>query len=157
MSRGAEYLRVKINDASLQAVNLNATPAGNEVGVFVRNMPMPATLSVTGTATSGTAVTITLPAVAARFHYITHLVIRRFAAALLTAAATPVVVTTTNLPGTLAFSIDASAAAQGTIHEHVYALPNPLKSSVVNTDTTIVAPGTTSTIWRLTAFYYTGT
>jgi hypothetical protein len=119
--------------------------------------PQPSTLAVTTTAAISTAATLTLPAAGAGlFHYITSIVIQRYAGAALTGAAAPVVVTTTNLPGSLAWSID-TAAAIGTsfIHRENYA-GNPLKSSAANTATTIVAPLYTSAIWRLTATYYTG-
>jgi hypothetical protein len=109
----------------------------------------------TATGAAGAAVTLTLaaPGVGVR-HYLTYLRIVRFAAALLTAAATPVVVTTTNLPGTLAFSVDASAAAQGTIWDYQEAFSFPLAAVAQNTATTVVCPVTTGVIWRVTAGFY---
>jgi len=116
----------------------------------------PSALAVTATAAISTAATLTLPAAGAGlFHYITGIVVQRYAGAALTGAAAPTVVTSTNLPGSLAWSID-TAGAIGTsfIHREDYAA-NPLKSSAANTATTIVAPVLTSAIWRLTATYYT--
>lgn len=119
--------------------------------------PIPATVAVTNTGAAAAAVTLTLAAPGAGlFHYITRLIIKRFATTLLTAGATPVLVTTTNLPGTRVFSFPAEAAAQGTIYSEIIAPAQPLKSSAANTATTIVAPVTTGVIWRITADYYVG-
>lgn len=112
-------------------------------------------LLVTAVGAAGAAVTLTLPAPGAGLRqYLTYLSINRFATALLTAGAAPVTVTTTNLPGTLAFSFAADAAAQGTLDRvrEEYALP--LAAVAQNTATTIVCPATTNVIWRVTAGYY---
>lgn len=112
-------------------------------------------LLVTATGAAGAAVTLTIPAPGAGLrHYMTYLSINRFAAALLTAAAAPVVVTTTNLPGSLAFSFAADAAAQGTLDRWREDFAFPLMSSAQNTATTIVCPLTANVIWRVTAGYY---
>jgi hypothetical protein len=111
-------------------------------------------LIVTTTAAVGVGATLTLPAVAGLKHYLTYLRLIKFAAAALTPAATPVLVTTSNLPGTLAFSLPADAAAQGTefIYSEDYA--RPIAASAQGTNTTIVAPPTPNIIWRLSAGYY---
>ncbi len=112
-------------------------------------------LIVTSVGASGAAVTLTLPAPGAGLRqYLTYLGINRFAAAALTAAAAPVTVTTTNLPGSLAFSFAADAALQGTIDRWREDFAYPIPSAVQNTATTIVCPITTGVIWRLTAGYY---
>lgn len=110
-------------------------------------------VSVTGAA--GAAVTATLPTVAGQFHYITRINIIAYASAARTGAATPVVVTSTNLPGSLAWTTP-TAAAIGTQYETDIQLSGPLKSSAANAATTIVAPATTSVIWRINVVYYTG-
>lgn len=110
---------------------------------------------VTVTAAAGAAATLTIPNPGAGLRqYVTYLSINRFAAALLTAAATPVIVTTTNLPGSLAFSFPADAAAQGTLFPWREDFAYPLASSAQATATTVVAPATTNVIWRMTAGYY---
>ncbi len=110
---------------------------------------------VTAVGASAAAVTLTLPAPGAGLRqYITYLSVNRFAAALLTAAAAPVTVTTTNLPGSLAFSFPADAAAQGTIDRWREDFAYPLAASAQNTNTTIVCPGTANVIWRATAGYF---
>jgi hypothetical protein len=113
--------------------------------------------TVLGTAVgaSGAAVTLTLASPGAGLrHYLTYLAINRFAAAVLTPAAAPVTVTTTNLPGSLAFSIPAEAAAQGTLDRYREDFAYPLAASAQATATTIVCPVTTGVIWRVTAGYY---
>jgi hypothetical protein len=112
-------------------------------------------LIVTAVGAAGATVTLTLPAPGAGLrHYITYLSINRFATALLTAAATPVTITTTNIPGSLAFSFPAEAAPQGTIDRWREDLAFPLAVSAQNTATTVVCPVTTNVIWRVTAGYY---
>jgi hypothetical protein len=113
----------------------------------------PQVQTITAAISTAATLTIASPGVGLR-HYITSIKIQRFAGALLTAAATPVVITTTNLPGALAFSLPADAAAQGTIYDHQYDINQPIASSAQNTATTIVAPLTTGVIWRITAGYY---
>ena len=109
----------------------------------------------TAVGASGAAVTLTLASPGAGLrHYLTYLSINRFAAAVLTAAAAPVTVTTTNLPGSLAFSFPAEAAALGTIDRWREDFAYPIASSAQATATTIVCPLTTGVIWRVTAGYY---
>jgi len=105
--------------------------------------------------TAGAALTLTLaaPGVGLR-HYVTYLAINRFATALLTSAATPVTVTTTNLPGTLAFTRPADAAPQGDLHTLREDFAYPIAAVAQNTATTIVCPATTNVLWRLTAGFY---
>lgn len=112
-------------------------------------------LLVTAVGAAGAAVTVTLaaPGVGLR-HYLTYIAMNRFAAALLTAAATPVTATTTNLPGSLAFSFGAEAAPQGTLDRWREDFTFPIAASAQNTATTIVMPATTSVIWRGTVGYY---
>ena len=112
-------------------------------------------LTVTATGAAGAAVTLTLPAGGSGlYHYIGRLIVQRFATALLVAAATPVIVTTTNLPGSREFSFPADAALQGLLAQEVVEPLFPIRSSVVNAATTIVCPVTTSVIWRVTADYF---
>ena len=111
--------------------------------------------AATVTAAVNTAATLTLASPGAGLrHYITGLRIERHAAALLTAGTTPVVVTTTNLPGALAFSIPAEAAAQGSVYEKVLDPVRAIMAATQNTATTIVAPLTTNVIWRISATFY---
>ena len=132
----------------------NALPAGtNAIGNI--NELRASNLAVTVTAATGTAATLTLPAVAGQFHYITSVDILLYSTAARTGSATPTVVTSTNLPGAIAFTF-STAAAIGTTDAQDLLLTTPLKSSVVNTATTIVAPIAAGGIWRITATYFTG-
>lgn len=113
------------------------------------------TTVVTAVGAAAASVTLTLAAPGAGLRqYLTYLSINRFATALLTAAAAPVTVTTTNLPGSLAFSFPADAAAQGTLFPWREDLAFPLAASAQNTAVTVVAPVTTAVIWRVTAGYF---
>lgn len=110
-----------------------------------------------GTATGAAAagVTLTLPAPGAGLRqYVTFIRVLRSASALLVAGAAPTVVTTTNLPGAMAFSFGADAAAQGTDKVVSEDFAYPIAASAQNTAVTIVAPATTGVIWRVSAGYY---
>lgn len=136
--------------------NLPATQAvSGTVAVSTPSDPSPATLAVTATGAAAAAVTATLPAVAGQYHYISAIQILAYATAAKTGGATPVVVTTTNLPGTPAFTFP-SAMAIGTATEQRFEFDVPLRSSAVNTATTIVAPVNATAIWRINVFYRTG-
>ena len=111
--------------------------------------------AATITAAVSTAATLTLTAPGSGLrHYITGLRIERHAAALLVAGTTPVLVTSTNLPGALAFSIPVEAAAQGSVYEKVLDPVRSIMASAQNTATTVVVPLTTSVIWRISATFY---
>lgn len=116
-----------------------------------------ATLMVTATGASGAAVTATIPAVAGLRHYIDRVQVVRSATAVLTAAATPVVVTTTNLPGTPALTFGSDAAAQGVDKEQILDFSGAgLAATAINTATTIVCPVYTGVIWRVNVAYRLG-
>jgi hypothetical protein len=105
---------------------------------------------------AGAAATLTLASPGAGLrHYLTYLRISRYAAAVLTASATPVTITTTNLPGTLAFTAEADAAQLGTrapvVSEDFAAA---IAANAQATATTIVCPAITGVIWRITAGFY---
>ena len=104
---------------------------------------------------TGAAATLTLaaPGVGLR-HYLTYIRIVRIAAAALTAGAAPILVTTTNIPGALVFSIQANAALQGDIFAFQEDYNYPVAVTAQNTATTFVAPLTANVIWRITAGFY---
>ncbi len=116
----------------------------------------PASLIVTNTAATGAAVTATLAAPGAGlFHYITRINILKYATAAVTGIATPVLVTSTNIPGPVAWTTP-TAQAIGTVYETDVESSSSIKSTTANTATTIVAPVQTGVIWRITVYYYTG-
>jgi hypothetical protein len=117
----------------------------------------PTSLVVTATAAVGVALTTTLPAVAGLRHHIDFIYVSRFATALLTAGSAPVLVTTTNMPGTPVIPFPAEAAPQGT--ETVRQLDfggTGLATTTLGTASTTVCPATTGVIWRATIAYRLG-
>lgn len=99
--------------------------------------------------------TITLPAVSGQFHYITSIIIGRSATAALSGTAT-LSITTTNLPSSLQWRVGNAMVAGGTQRDVEMYWDNPLKSSVANTNTTIVlpAPGA-AVLWGAVVTYFT--
>jgi hypothetical protein len=115
------------------------------------------TLCVTVTAATGVAATATLPAVTGLRHYIDRIEVTRSATALLTAGAAPTVVTTTNIPGSPAFTFGADAAAQGVDKTVAFdAGATGLAATAIGTATTVVCPLTTGVIWRVNVIYRLG-
>lgn len=109
----------------------------------------------TAVGASGAAVTLTLAAPGAGLrHYLAYLRIVRYAAAVLAASATPVTITTTNLPGTPAFTFPADAALLGTVFAYQEDFAYPVMSIAQNTATTVVCPATTGVLWRVTGGFY---
>lgn len=148
---------VKIRCSAYTSGSATVAMRGSTGDNLMYAKPIPATSTVTVTAASGAAATLTLPAPGTGlFHYITRILVQRHTSAVLTAGATPVLVTTTNMPGSRVFSIPADAAAQGAVHTEIAEPSQPIKSSASNTATTIVAPTTTGVIWRITVDYYVG-
>ena len=115
------------------------------------------TLIGTTISVANTTVTLTLAAVAASFHYITAIEIVNINATItaIAAAATLLAYTTTNLPGAPAWSAGTLLAA-GTEKVVVRITFNqPIKSSVLNTATTFVAPAIgVGGQCRITVYYY---
>ena len=136
--------------ALIGKVGIDQTTPGTTNNVALQ----PSNLLVTATAAISTAATLTLPAVAGQFHYITSINIHKYAGVAVVGAAAPVLVTSTNLPGSLAWTTP-TAQAVGTSYDVPFNTITPIKSSVANTATTIVCPLTTSVIWRITVTYYT--
>ena len=90
------------------------------------------------------------------FHYITSIRIARNATAALAGSAT-IIHTTTNLPGSPAWSVGNAMAAGGTQIDLDAQFAFPLKSSVANTATTIVvAAGGLAVLGRVNVGYYIG-
>lgn len=146
-------IRARVTAYTSGAARVKVTAAAEAPTAVPRTgVTMPCRLS-SSTAVSAVMTAVAAPGAGLR-HYLTYLSINRFAAAVLTAAAAPVTVTTTNLPGALAFSFPADAAALGTIDRWREDFAYPLASSAQNTATTIVCPATTGVIWRVTAGYY---
>jgi hypothetical protein len=117
--------------------------------------PIPAAFCATATGLVNAAVTLTVPAVAGVFHLFTRIQIKRFFVTAGLGAVTPTIVTTTNMPGTMAFSFGTSGAIGSTLEELVQP-HHPIKSTTAGSNTTIVCPAGTDTIWRVSACYLLG-
>lgn len=150
---GFRQVRARCNGYSSGAAAAALTASVAPLDQSLSGMVTPSLATATGA--SGAAVTLSLasPGPGLR-HYLTQIEVTRSAAAALTAGASPAVVTTTNLPGSLAFTIGADAAAQGTDRTILRDYGFPLVASVQNAATTIVCPATTGVIWRATAGFY---
>lgn len=113
-------------------------------------------IAVTNLSGANASVTLTLPAAGAGlFHYITAIKAVRTCTSAITGTAV-LAYTSTNLPGTLAWSSGNACAVGSTNQDIDIEFERPLKSSVVNTASTIVAPAAGAAgIIRLTAYYYT--
>lgn len=102
---------------------------------------VPSTLVGVVQSAANTAATLTLPAVAGQYHYITSIMLRRAntSATAVAAAASNLAYTSTNLGG---FTVRTGnlAAAGTTYQDFSLSLDNPLKSTAANTATTISAP-----------------
>jgi hypothetical protein len=117
-----------------------------------------ANLLVTATAAVNTAATATLPAAGAGlFHYIVRIDLVKLYSVIGVAAGAGVIVTSTNMPGTLAWTTEQLASAAGTATRVIgWESAVPLRSLVANTNTTFVAPAQLQTIWRWNVVYYIG-
>lgn len=148
---------VRIRVSAYTSGNVVITPRASVANYIVYGKYVPATKHVTVTAAAASGATITLPAAGAGlFHYITYLHCSRNATAALAGTAT-LVITSTNLPGSPAWSVGNAMIAGGT-QEDVNMQPTaPLKSLLANTATTIVmpAPGA-AVLWRGNCSYYVG-
>lgn len=125
---------------------------GNTSLVSIDTKAVALVVSATGAANTG--VTATLPAVVGQRHYITRIEINRVATAAVLGSAV-LSITTTNLPGPT-WSVGNAIAAGATAKDVDASFNPPLRSSVVNTATTIVCPVPgLATLWRVNIYYYT--
>lgn len=151
------FRRIRVRVAAFTSGTISVALRSTMADYLIYNRPLPSTLSVTNTAAANSGVTLTIPAAGTGlFHYITCIEITRNATAALAGTAT-LVITTTNLPGSLAWSVGNAMSAGGTQIDVRMNMSSPLKSSAANTATTIVCPVPgAAVLWRATAFYYVG-
>lgn len=143
---------------SMEQGTQSAGTSGSEQALVARVIEQSTPLCISSTAAANTGLTVTLPAGAAgTYHYITGIEITRNATAALAGTAT-LVITTTNLPGSRAWSVGNAMAAGGTQIDVNITRTAPLKSSVAATNTTIVMPVPgAAVLWRCNVDYYVGT
>lgn len=153
----AGYRRMRVRVSAYTSGNITVSLRASAADYIVYTRPIPSTLWVTVTAAANTAATATLPAAGAgMFHYITSINITRNATAALAGTAT-IIHTSTNLPGSPAWSVGNAMAAGGTQIDLNFQPASPLKSSVANTNTTIVAAaGGVAVLNRVNVSYYVG-
>lgn len=151
----APFRSVRLRCTAFTSGSATVTLAGDTAPLddTLQGMVAPSIGTTTGASGAATTLTIASPGAGLR-HYLTYISINRSAAAALTAGATPTVVTTTNLPGSLAFTFGADAAPQGQDKIIREDFAYPIAASAAGTATTIVCPATTGVIWRVTAGYY---
>lgn len=149
-------LRVRASAYTSGAADVTITSdAQDELSTAI--MAKPSTLLVTATGAAAAAVTVTLPAVAGLRHIVDFIRVTRSATTALATSATPVLVTTTNLPGTPALTFGSDAAGIGVDKEAVLDFGSSgLAASVLGAATTVVCPVYTGVIWRATVAYRLG-
>lgn len=135
-------------------VSINTT-AEDSLSPYVRDQKA-STLCVSTTAAVSTALTATLPAVTGLRHYIDFIKIDRVATAALTASATPVLVTTTNLPGSPVLTFGSDAGGIGIVETQILDFGSTGLSASASAATTVVAPIWTGVIWRMNISYRLG-
>ena len=149
--------RVRIRCSAYTSGTAIVAMRGSEGDNIFYAKPLPTTASVTSTAASGAALTLTVPAGGVGlFHYITKIVISKYCAAALTASAAPIIVTTTNLATTPSIDFKTLGALGDSERIELDFTGNPLKSTTANAATTIVCPIATGVIWKVNVFYYNG-
>lgn len=131
-----------------------ASDVEDSISPYVRDQRA-ATLVISATAATGAIVTATLPAAAGLRHYIDRISVAQIATTT-AAGATAVVVTTTNLPGSLAMSFGSDYLVGRAIEQAVDAGGAGLAAVATNTATTVVAPATTNVLWRINVLYRLG-
>jgi len=151
----AQYRKVRVRCTAYTSGSATVFIAADNGALddSLQGMATPTIVTAVGAAAAAVTCSLASPGAGLR-HYITYLSINRFAAATLTPAAVPVNVTTTNLPGSLAFSMGADAMAQGQIDRWREDFAFPIAAAAQATATTIVCPATTGVIWRVTVGYY---
>lgn len=162
-THGAQYIvacsgerRVRCRVSTYTSGNCVVTGRASSAGYpFVKLLP--STLHVTATAAANTQVTASLPAAGAGlYHYITNINLMRNATAALVGTAT-LIHTTTNLPGSPAWSVGNAMAIGGTQLDLDYTPTTPLKSLAANTASTVVMPAAGAAVLnRINVTYYVG-
>lgn len=149
--------RVRLRVSAYTSGNITVSSRASSADFIIYAKMIPATLHVTATAAANTAATATLPAAGAGlFHYITRIHMMRNATAVVLGTAT-LIHTSTNLPGSPAWSVGNAMAAGGTQLDVDYTATTPLKSLLANTATTVVmAAGGAAVLNRVNVSYYVG-
>jgi len=116
--------------------------------------PSPSDKIISISGTVGQAVTAILPPVAGLNHYITQIEFTKYATANINGSATPIIVTSTNLPGALAWTFDTAQSVGSIAFPKLWMLTAPIKSVTPGIITSIIAPAVANIIWRINVLYY---
>lgn len=148
--------RVRVRISAYTSGNITISGRASDASYHTYARPVPSTLHVTATGANAIA-TVTLPAPGQGLHhYITSIDITRAATAALAGNAL-LTYTTTNLPGSPAWTAGNAMAAGGTQIDVQYRPTTPLKSLTSNTATTVVAPAAGVAVSsRINVSYYSG-
>jgi hypothetical protein len=151
-------LRVRCSVYTSGTVAVTITSDVNQsLNTLLNGITAPSTLFVTNTAGVSGGLTLTLPAVAGLRHYIDEVSIVRSATAALATSATPVLVTSTNLPGSPVLTFGSDAGGIGVdVEKRLPCGQGGLAASVLGTATTLVMPAWTGVIWRANVAYHLG-
>jgi hypothetical protein len=150
------FRRIRARVSAYTSGNVTVVSRASIADSIIYQRQIPTTLVQSVTAAANTGYTVTLPAVTGLFHYITRISQVRNATAALAGTAT-LVTTTTNLPGTLAWSVGNAMVAGGTQLDIDEVFTAPLKSSASGTATTIVVPAPgAAVLTRTNVYYYVG-
>lgn len=155
LAETAGFRRVRARVSAFTSGTMVTALRGSNADYSVIALPYPTTTSVSVTAAANTGVTATLAAGGVGlYHYITGIEITRNATAALAGTAT-LVITTTNIPGSLAWSVGNAMNAGGTQWDVGLDFSQPLKATAANTATTIVCPVPgLAVLWRVNVYYY---
>lgn len=153
----AGFRRVRVRVSAYTSGTITVAPRASQADQVRYSKPIPANLHVTVTAAVNLAATASLPAAGAgMFHYITALSCYRQSTADIAGTAA-LIITSTNLPGTPAWTVSNGIQAVRAEKDVDVQFPIPLKSLVANTATTIVMPiAGASVINRINVSYYVG-
>lgn len=148
------FRRIRVRCSAYTSGNITIAMRGSAADFLINTSKIPVlSASATGAANAGVTLTLASPGTGLR-HYITSIEITRNATAALAGTAT-LVITTTNLPGSYAWSVGNAMAAGGTQIDVNKDFAQPLQSSAQATATTIVAPAPgAAVLWRINACYY---
>lgn len=150
------YRRVRCRSSVTNSGSAVVTARATVSDYAIIAQPQPALLHVTATATTATA-TASLPAVAGMYHYITSIEVTHSCSVAVTGSAVENI-TTTNLPGSPAWTRGNALLVGQTIRDVNYEPSAPIKSLVANTATTVVCPANAAatTTSRINVSYYLG-
>lgn len=148
------FRRLRVRVSVYTSGNITIAQRGTSADFLISNVFMPV-IPITVTAAANAITTLTIPAPpAGLFNYITSIDITRNATAALAGTAT-LVITTTNLPNSYAWSVGNAMIAGGTQIDVKKDYTQPIKSTSAAVATTIVCPAAgAAVLWRISANYY---